>query len=457
MSPNIEHFYSGDIFLLNALPIVLLFFQNLAFGKNYPWSYLPHDLGRWIWLALSAFVVIWMVRPQLYPPEKVLKIASTRLAFVFLLFLNGVNLSFSYYRFQQFGYELPILHFGILAFTLILTCTPMDRLKLSFIASLGLLAASIFHFPVHPDRSDMLPVIQSGLDRWSMGSDPYAPVLLGGRMNLMGYWPGTLFTHWPAWVLGLDLRWNSFFFRILWMGMALGVISKKRIPPSHPFVVGLTWFALSPQLSFRHELYFEAFFAMIAAYLLYPRTRWILLPLMVVTRQWAWVFAPFLFFAEIFSSKKSPWKTEASFLLGTILVGGICYVLLFQTTSLVSFQLAVFWFQKVLDQPLYPGDYGLTFSPLLFRLGWANWTQKIQALICFIVLAWASNRFRSMRKQGVSAEGVRNHWYGAALIAWGVFLALNMHFWLYFMLSPVVFQLFWLASRTEDSNCSNMY
>ena len=142
----------------------------------------------------------------------------------------------------------------------------------------------------------MLPVIKMGLDRLKSGLDPYHPfIIFGSTKDIMGYLPGTFFLNWPAWALGLDLRWNTVFYRAIWM---LLIWRAEKKEPKITRLTLLHYLALSPYLNFRHDLYFEGFLLIIVVYFLYPKLRPLFLSLGVFTRQWFWILSPFLIYRE---------------------------------------------------------------------------------------------------------------------------------------------------------------
>jgi hypothetical protein len=445
---------------MNALPIVLLILQSLAFGKSLPWSMLPEGIARLLWLVATAGLLVWMFRAHLLRPlrpcpDAIVKIAGHRIFLISWFALGLVYLAFSYFRFRGFGYGVPYLH--LLVFAIALPFLRVDRLGVSFAASIGLLIASIVHFPLHPDRSDMIPVIQSGLDRWWEGSDPYVWFELSGRQNLMGYLPGTFLSHLPAWALGIDLRWNEVLYRALWMSLAWQAVRAK-VPKSEsksetqPAIVALHLFALSPYLGFRHDLYFEAFWLLLAVFVLRPSWRWLVLPMLVVTRQWAWVLAPFLLIPEIIRARGAKGgrlnaKELGRFAVGFTLVIGTTVALFGRTTSVESFTHAIFWFQKLLTREGFTGDYGISLSPAFFSLGITAVMQKAQVAVCLALLVWA---WRSGANKTAGEHEWKIQWAKAALYAWIGFLVLNMHFWLYFWFSPAFFALL-LAMRLKST------
>ena len=381
-----------------------------------------------VWLTLNVFKNRpW--GPAWLRPDAILRLAGKRISLMAYALFVLPFLGFDILKFRgEFGYGFPILHLVVLVF--VVPFLRKDRLWLSFLFSLLFLAASIFHFPVHPDRSDMLPVIRTGLDQWSSGLSSYQAFQLQGRQNFMSYLPGTMFFHLPAWWAGLDLRWNSILIRAIWMGLVLRMIrGRETWADKNGVTLAMHFFALSPYLGFRHDLYFEGFFLLLVLFFSSPKSRWISWPIAIWTRQWSWMLTPFVLGAQVLRGGAWDMKALARALIG---FAGISLVFLFllRHSTVQQFGHAVFWFQGVIDLPGYSGDYGLTFAPVFFWMGASHALQKLQALLAFLLFGLAL--LEALRARHVD-------WLRQAAVCWVVFLMLNPHFWLYFWLSPALF------------------
>ncbi len=417
--------------VLIFLPLLLA--QTLAVGRNIPWGSLPFQLGRLLWLAATALLVVLAVLRRLPRREQWGAWLHHRGALGTWAVLNFAYLGMSTVRFAPMGYEFPwfaLIGAGLALAVLFLPGSarrPELLVGAAFGLNLVVLIGSILHFPVNPLRSDMLPVIQKGLDLWSAGSSPYSLFEMAGRTNRMGYLPGTLFMNWPAWALGLDLRWNTVLYRSAWM-LLVWIRLRKTQSFGTSAAGALVWLALSPYMNFRHELYFEGFILGLVLLVLYPAAWVFLLPALVISRQWAWVMTPFWALTLVSNS----WRTNLRrvLLLGgasLALVGGLV-ALLYSSTSFGEVWKVIFWFQGAVQSTEYPGDYGLTFSPVFYALGISGWQQRVQGLIVlvFLVLAFR-DRANSRRVLAWSAS------------AWAFFLLLNGHYWLYFWNSLLVY------------------
>jgi hypothetical protein len=259
------------------------------------------------------------------------------------------------------------------------------------------------------------------------GASPYSIFELAGRTNRMGYLPGTLFMNWPAWAVGLDLRWNTVLYRIAWM-LLIGAHLRRTRSLNSPAGLAFVWLFLSPYINFRHELYFEGFILGLVVLVLYPNWSVLLAPALIVSRQWAWVMAPFWAITITFGSGRLSFRKPLQASVASIAVVAGLVTLLYSSTSFEELWRAIFWFQGAVHSPAYSGDYGLTFSPIFYWLGIAEWQQRVQASITlvFVILA--------LRDRDRPHQVFR--W---SVLAWVLFLQLNGHYWLYFWNSLLVY------------------
>jgi hypothetical protein len=260
-------------------------------------------------------------------------------------------------------------------------------------------------------------------------------LLIDGYPNRMPYLPGTLFSHLPAWALGIDLRWNELVYRALWMLPFIRCV--RKLPAESIWIDVCHFFVLSPYLNFRHDLYFEVFILLLMLYFAAPRSRWLTIPLMIATRQWAWVLAPFMIVGEL---KRRRFVFAAQLAAGSVAVAGVTYLLLSKSTGLEQFIRATSYFQRNLEIVSFSQDHGLTLAPIFYWLKIAPYMQMVQAVMCVTLFFGALQR---------PAEKL----YCFAALKLILFLLLNCHFWQYFYISAV----FWIicAHVAEDGklNC----
>lgn len=409
---------------LPGLCAFVLLAQNFAVGKSLPWASLPWGLGRMLWLAATFIFVTFLVAR---PPARAARgienawerIRSSNWLIPGLMLGNAAYSLLSFLRFKPFGYAFPWPHLVLCLTGAVLLRRPSLIRACAF--SLALLVASIFVFPIHPGRSDMLFVIAEAFKVWRSGGELYRPMSFSFGTTGMFYLPLTFFSHLPAWWLGLDLRWNQFFYRALWMAILLWRSRDGRTDSRWSDVAQL--FILSPYFNFRHDLYFEAFFVLLAGWSTWPRLRWLLAPAAVACRQWAWVLFPFWALRE---ARTRGWVRAATqHLLGFALVIGLVTWLIGSGTPAAVVVKGMFPTHMFLGYAQYDKDYGLTLAPVLFWLNAFSWVQALQAAL---VLGFGVAALRTRSRERIGLLG---------LSALSAFVLLNMHFWIYFWLTPV--------------------
>ena len=375
---------------MSLIALIALLAQNFGLGRTYPWALLPYGIGRWIWLAptLGLLALLAEQAGLVRFGGRWRKIAAGceralghRAALIVLLAGNALFQIVNWNHFGRYGYTFPWTHLALLAAAAVYV--RRDRFWLSCALSLALLIASIVHFPLDVERSAMLAGVQSAWTDLALGRNPYAMArpLDNGFMVVMPYLPGTFFSHAPAWILGLDLRWNQFCWRALWMPAV--AMALARLPAQSPWRTVAHVFVLNPYFNFRHELYYEVFFVLIVAYHAWPRWRWLGLPALVWTRQWAWVLAPFLALDWLGVRNQRPepgkgrpgaqgrldWRgagRQAAWLAaGMALVSGAFILALWPITTWAAFTARTLGFVGRSS----PFEYGLTLGPVAARLG----------------------------------------------------------------------------------------
>lgn len=411
--------------------LVLLCLQSLAFGKTFPWGYFPFDLGRWLWLFITASFFFQFLFPSKKIKEHLFLLFEKSGFLRAWLFTNLVYLGFSYFQFAHFGYSLPLLASGVVLAGLFFV--RQDKPLVSLTINLLILGCSLVQFPIHIDRSDMLIVTQNAMELLAKGMDPYLELHEKGRAVTYGYLPGIFLSYFPAWSLGLDLRWNNLIFRALWLFLLLRVIknSKKKeaLIPFH-------YLALSPYINFRHDLYFEAFLFLLVAYFALSKTRYLCLPLMLITLQWSWIIAPFLVLNDLREHPRRKLQILGLYLgCGFATALGI-YWILNPVVVWKAMLEKMFWFQKVVGDAQFNFDYGLNLKWLFLKLGLLHWMQRLQALILAGIFL------------GVITKKLKGSSLNWAAVALFLFLVLNGHFWLYFWNTPIIFCI--LVAATQE-------
>ncbi|MCI0606328.1 hypothetical protein L0156_25355, partial [bacterium] len=152
---------------------------------------------------------------------------------------------------------------------------------------------SITYFPLHPGRSDMLPLIQAAGYRFLSGGNPYSTYSLPHSVPLT-YLPGMWMAYIPAVLMHFDLRFIHaaaivFSVLIIYWGTES---SRKSI------VAGLGGiFLLTPYLLYRHEIYIGILWVPLALFLLFQQknrpiwsSAW--LGIAAGVSQFAWILVP---------------------------------------------------------------------------------------------------------------------------------------------------------------------
>lgn len=179
------------------------------------------------------------------------------------------------------------------------------------VAGLSAVAHRVFAtllFPLDGRRSDMLTSIAHGYTLLAQGASPFAQVpdrtAGAATWGVMPYLPGTFLAHAPAALLGVDLRWTG---TVVLGLLALLAARQARRSGAGDAELLAAVVLLSPYHAYRHDLYFEPFLALTALLFLgaargeAPTGRLAGLAALtgaaVASRQWAWVYGPFVLVA----------------------------------------------------------------------------------------------------------------------------------------------------------------
>lgn len=206
--------------------------------------------------GLAFFAVsLVLVRPSLVS-RRIPPLGLQRLAWAIgsAFALGGaVLLALTARHYAGFGYELRPGLLLALAVASVTALTLLRRDPLHFLVAaalgyLGTAAYCIVFFPLHPERSDMLPLIESALARAAQGLDPY--VVHEGVHGLpLTYLPGLWLSYFPGWGLGFDPRWTHH------LAAVLAALAIYRAAPGKMTGYALAIFVLTPYLVYRHDLY----------------------------------------------------------------------------------------------------------------------------------------------------------------------------------------------------------
>lgn len=407
-----------------AFLFVVLLSLPVAFGKSLPWKFLPGAHVLWGALYLAALSLLLLPNKTDRVREQVLRFAERSFwPRVFVLWTAALFI-LAWIQFRAIARYTPPLLAVIIGLSASFWLTRATPLK-SMVINLAFLIAAIFHSPLDPHRSDMLPAISMSLDAWSAGDTLYRYHDFGEWRAIPHYLPWVHFSQWPAWSLGIDLRWNTVLYRIL----AFTLIWRKLLTTTEsitPSQKSLFYFlVLNPYWNYRHELYFEFYLLLIALFWIRPKWRWFVFPAMVFTRNFAWILAPFVAIREWrASSNRGRWLAMA--ILGVVTTAGATIALI-GTQGFRDLVSTLAFFAGYAAQKGYPGDYGLTLSPALFALGKPQAGFYLQALLGLAFV--------------VAALRCRMHPYAAAVGAFAAFFGFNLMYWNYFWYSS----LWWAA------------
>lgn len=366
------------------LAVLAILAMNLGFAKTFPWSVLPWDLGRWLWVGLTVgFVAVIASHSLQHALENLWRRLTSGRGWLWVL-LGGnaaVLVLYSWY-FAKAGYTFPWLHLVIL--TAAVFWLHPKKLERSAILSLLMLVVSIWSFPLDDRRSDMLILISKTLDIWMSGGHFYELIPLTQHASIATYPPGTLLSHLPAWMLGLDLRWNMVLYRAAWMGLLLFTL--RRHPVDEGRQRAFHFFLLSPYWTGRHELYFEFFLGLIVMFFCTPiwkqKVRALVGAAGIWTRQWAWIWVPFILLRE---ARTQGWiRTVLGFCVSLGISAVVLALLGVGAEDVRRFSTAHQLLDTFNQAAEFPGDYGLTFAPLFFMVGINAWIPWAQFLACAI-------------------------------------------------------------------------
>ncbi len=214
--------------------------------------------------GLFAVAGVFLLRPDAFsgPVPEMSAPARERLAaagcILFAAMSAGI-LQLSSVHYGRFGYERAPLVLGLVflaSMTALLAAGFGPRRPLRLLASAGLstllfAAVSIRHYPLHPQRSDMLLLIEEALTRFLGGLDPYTSYARLQEVPLT-YLPGLWLSFLPGRLVGLDPRWTQYAALLLTAVVLYRMTRPAQRGRTAPL---LALFVMTPYLVYRHELY----------------------------------------------------------------------------------------------------------------------------------------------------------------------------------------------------------
>jgi hypothetical protein len=203
-------------------------------------------------------------------------------------------------RYASFGYHLnipvTIVLFSLIGIALLVLLVRDATPDLIFFIALAAFTAtyllSIVSFPLHPQRSDMLPLIVSGCQSFLAGVTPYGYHTIPHHL-IFTYLPGMWIAYLPAVASGADPRMmNLICIIISALILAYTVRDSKK-----DTLLLLPVFLLTPYLQYRHEIYLGVLFCVLSVvFILGLRNRWLVSSAAsgyaLATYQFTWVIFP---------------------------------------------------------------------------------------------------------------------------------------------------------------------
>ncbi|MGK5086059.1 hypothetical protein WDW86_00740 [Bdellovibrionota bacterium FG-2] len=392
-----------------SLPFLILASQVLGFDKRFPWSWLPPIISRGFWVVFSIFFFEVALNRELRIKlnHACSWIVDSPWFYRVLLALNAAYVFLNYFYFRDLAYRFP--------WVAILLCfsgffvVKKNSIGRGFILSLLLLFSSILFFPITDRRSEMLPVISELITGWRNGQ----------RGMVLPYFPGTILSHFPAALMGLDLRWNTLIYRAGWLFLLWKQV--KNLPSESSWRGMAIFLVLNPYLTYRHEVGFEFFVFLVAVFWSASTARGVVLAGLVLTHEWALVLTPFVLL---------DWEKRRQFKqrLGEFAVGlGFGAILIKQVFLGGSFWILFTAGLGLTGSKLNPrlGDYGISFTPLFIELRWLSTLQIVQTSGIILAFGWV-----------LIHEAKETQYWGWVTLAGVVTLSCNYSNYYWF---PVVF------------------
>jgi len=331
-------------------------------------------------------------------------------------------------RYAPFGYQLniPLMVFLFVAIGLTVAIIFFQNRSPALLFWVSLIAygmtsvVSIMSFPLHPQRSDMLPLIVSGCKYALLGMTPYGFHDIPHHL-LFTYLPGMWLAYVPAVALEADPRLVNLIC-IVASALILAYVTRDR--RNTGFLL-LSVFLLNPYLQYRHEIYLGVLFLVLSiVFALFLRSRWLagsaVFGYALATYQFTWIIFPFAL-VSMFRRAGSA-KTLISM---AIAVGIACIVVLpFLLLSPSAFLEGVYGHWLYVDVPTVNLSYLVSLI-----VPW-DYLIVVQGVVVLLILIMA---VRIMDPQDVWG------WMAGVLL---LFIALNRVIEVYFYLLVLLLLVF---------------
>lgn len=218
--------------------------------------------------------------------------------------LSMVMFSAEVKHFRSFGYHATGLAVALGCLVLVLLWLGYWKARAAGVLAFAVIGTyvtglvfAIYEFPLNYLRSDMLPVIGWADQRLVHRLNPYTTMHVGTRLYDFPYLPGVLSAYLPVSWLGVDLRWTNL---VCVVGLALMILAVSRDAARWTVAAALGAFLLCPFLQYRHDLYLQPhWFVLAAAVVLMQRRHFVwaaaLWGVSCGIYQLSWVLLPFIF------------------------------------------------------------------------------------------------------------------------------------------------------------------
>jgi len=365
-------------------------------------------------LFFAAFIIF--IKPEI-PGEAVSfldHVSAIRLTTATIVVFEAMSLILlvvQNIRYASFGYHLNIPLTAVLftltgialVFLLVRDVRSDILVYFALAAYTGTYLLSIISFPLNPQRSDMLPLMVSGVQSFLSGVTPYGYHSIP-QYQIFTYLPGMWMAYLPAVAFSADPRFiNLGCIVVSTLILAYCVRGPRKLTP-----LLLPVFILTPYLQYRHDMYLGVLFLVLSiVFALCSRNRWLLSSVAtgyaLSVYQFTWVLFPF---GVIAASRRWGVKKAGIGLLTSVALA-LIIILPFFLTAPVDFIRGIYGNWLYIDTPTVNLFY---FLSLL--VPW-NLMVVIQGIVIAIILAVALRKMDPVDCWG---------WMAAALV---LFIALN--------------------------------
>jgi hypothetical protein len=267
-------------------------------------------------LFLLAIFLFFQGDSSIISAKRLSAIQLTSWICIFFEFMILAILFWQEKKYAQFGYDLNHSFVMVSGFISLFLFVPVLRSgshrQFVFAASFAFIvtyALSILSFPLHPARSDMLPLIQAAGERFLSVGNPYTMYTLPHQLPLT-YLPGMWMAYLPAVLFRFDLRVLHVAAVISSVLIVYAATPSKQKENTALFC-GL--FLMIPYLHYRHEIYIGILWLSLSIMFFFhtknkPILACVCLGISASISQFSWVLSPVLLLSI---QKQYGWKVAA--------------------------------------------------------------------------------------------------------------------------------------------------